>query len=231
MERNIYKIGKELFITSDEEIKAKEYILIIRDGLLMGKLGEVVLINSTIEGRTDYTRLDGTKGWFAAEVNYQKDWNYKKIILTTDQDLIKDGVESIDDTFLEWFVKNPSCEFVETVKVPYFDESGYSYLVGNPQEEPKQELLPEFTISKDIFDKISDLPKQETLEESAKKYTRGVDFGTSNDYNAFIAGANYQAEKIPSIIEDYLETAFISKEQGYMNPKEWFEQFSKLKNG
>ena len=35
----------------------------------------------------------------------------KKIILTTDQDL--DGVQSIDDEFLEWFVKNPSCEEIE----------------------------------------------------------------------------------------------------------------------
>ena len=37
----------------------------------------------------------------------------KKIILTTDQDLIKDGVQAIDDEFLEWFVKNPNCEEVE----------------------------------------------------------------------------------------------------------------------
>ena len=39
--------------------------------------------------------------------------NCKKIILTTDVDLIKDGVQAIDDEFLEWFVKNPSCEEVE----------------------------------------------------------------------------------------------------------------------
>jgi hypothetical protein len=37
----------------------------------------------------------------------------RKIILTTDQDLIKDGVQAIDDEFLQWFVKNPSCEEVE----------------------------------------------------------------------------------------------------------------------
>jgi hypothetical protein len=40
----------------------------------------------------------------------------RKIILTTDQDLIKDGVQAIDDEFLEWFVKNPSCEFVNVVE-------------------------------------------------------------------------------------------------------------------
>jgi len=43
-----------------------------------------------------------------------------KIILTTDQDLIKDGIQPIDDEFLEWFVNNPSCEFVEVVKIDTF---------------------------------------------------------------------------------------------------------------
>jgi hypothetical protein len=41
----------------------------------------------------------------------------KKIILTTDQDLIADGVQAIDDEFLEWFVKNPSCEEVEIEEI------------------------------------------------------------------------------------------------------------------
>ena len=41
----------------------------------------------------------------------RRDW--KKIILTTDQDLIKDGVWGIEDGFLKWFVKNPTCEYVE----------------------------------------------------------------------------------------------------------------------
>lgn len=39
----------------------------------------------------------------------------KKIILTTDLDLIKDGVQPIDDEFLEWFIKNPNCEEVEVL--------------------------------------------------------------------------------------------------------------------
>ena len=46
-------------------------------------------------------------------------WNFgdKKIILTTDQDLIKDGVQAINDEFLEWFVKNPSCDKVEVEQI------------------------------------------------------------------------------------------------------------------
>ena len=40
----------------------------------------------------------------------------KKIILTTDIDLI--GVQAIDDKFLQWFVKNPSCEEAMIALVP-----------------------------------------------------------------------------------------------------------------
>jgi len=49
----------------------------------------------------------------------------KKIILTTDIDLIKDGVQAIDDKFLEWFVKNPNCEKIE-IKTRYL----HSYKTG-----------------------------------------------------------------------------------------------------
>jgi len=85
----------------------------------------------------------------------------KKIILTTDQDLIKDGVQAIDDEFLEWFVKNPSCEFVNIEKyhgintsiaeVNYISGDGSlswqgrsdlrDYKIIIPKEEPKQETL------------------------------------------------------------------------------------------
>jgi len=64
----------------------------------------------------------------------------KKIILTTDQDLIKDGVQAIDDEFLEWFVKNPNCENV-VVKYQYWKEINdvgkYTYKIIIPKEEPK----------------------------------------------------------------------------------------------
>jgi hypothetical protein len=36
----------------------------------------------------------------------------KKVILTTDPTLIADNLQAIDDDFLEWFVKNPTCEEV-----------------------------------------------------------------------------------------------------------------------
>ncbi|MFM2393355.1 MAG: hypothetical protein RLZZ546_1337 [Bacteroidota bacterium] len=79
----------------------------------------------------------------------------KKIILTTDLDLITHGVQQIDIEFLEWFVKNPSCEFVWTdydlysplgrIMDPHTLEQNlcggkWKYIISIPQEEPKQSV-------------------------------------------------------------------------------------------
>ncbi len=76
----------------------------------------------------------------------------KLVIMTTDQELIKDGVQAIPDEFLEWFVKNPSCEKVETI-YGLFNPIGrqvdpmnlgqnhsqcvWKYKIIIPKEEPK----------------------------------------------------------------------------------------------
>jgi hypothetical protein len=54
-----------------------------------------------------------------------------KIILTTDQDLIKDGVQAIDDEFLEWFVNNTSCEEVEIKTIIEPKQAFYWYWIQN----------------------------------------------------------------------------------------------------
>jgi hypothetical protein len=87
--------------------------------------------------------------------------NCKKIILTTDEQLIKDGVQAIDDEFLEWFVKNPSCEEVEVIYEPknFLDtKQGWEYEIIIPKEEPKQEN--DYTA---LLKPVG--TKQETLEE------------------------------------------------------------------
>jgi hypothetical protein len=61
----------------------------------------------------------------------------KKIILTTDQDLIKDGIQAIDDEFLEWFAKNPSCEYVKIDKLVFYEHKNYKIII--PKKEAKQE--------------------------------------------------------------------------------------------
>ena len=117
-------INQHIYITNDEEIKAGDCV-IIEDVLL--------------------------KNIKAIEIEMYVD--AKKIILTTDQDLIKDGIQSIDDEFLEWFVKNPSCEEVKVDKVdieqpkPLYSNGNHkgeriwleSYKIIIPKEEREQD--------------------------------------------------------------------------------------------
>ncbi len=83
--------NQHIYITSDEEIKDEDYCVHTNQSSII----------KICEG----------------EGKLMKGHLYlKKIILTTDQDLIADGVQSIDDEFLEWFVKNPSCEYIKTIR-------------------------------------------------------------------------------------------------------------------
>ena len=142
----------------------------------------------------------------------------KKIILTTDQYLIRDGVQAIDDEFLEWFVNNPSCEWVE-VLFACRGLNGHTpigeYRIIIPKEEPKQDLEKEMFELEQELDILSHLrwhnskPKQETLEEFTENYINKF----YNDY-AFkdllkpllIEGANWQAERMYS--EEDMKQAF-----------------------
>jgi hypothetical protein len=110
----------------------------------------------------------------------------KKIILTTDSQLIADGVQPIDDEFLEWFVKNPSCEFVDT----FIDAMGcaiehcnanpcINYKIIFPQEELKQEYVKctcanslEYSNCGKKCERILDEqePKQETIQKFIEKH-------------------------------------------------------------
>jgi hypothetical protein len=69
----------------------------------------------------------------------------KKIILTTDQDLFNEGVQPIDDEFLEWFVKNPSCEEVKIENGWGLDidiETPYHKIIIPKEEQTTEEQLP-----------------------------------------------------------------------------------------
>jgi hypothetical protein len=160
-----------IYITSNEDIKDGDWLLVIDD--------------------------------FETYIHEHKGDNLpttycKKIILTTDQDLIKDGVQAIDDEFLVWFVKNPSCEEVEIETFEVEDYVGFAahtgyptfhneYKIIIPKEEFKQ--LPDVNWESDITNKVWDEdepkqikcycghtitcdcePLQETLEEDSDSY-------------------------------------------------------------
>jgi hypothetical protein len=117
---------KNIYITSDEEIKEGDWYYDTTVNVIF---------------KNDKIFLNG--------------FGYKKIILTTNQDLIADGVQAIDDEFLEWFVKDPSFEFVEVKRKKHFelDKSkrinplnGFYYsckIIIPKEEEPKQKTFEE----------------------------------------------------------------------------------------
>jgi hypothetical protein len=131
--------NQNIYITSDEEIKEGDWYLF--------------LLTNTIH---KFKKLDCSQNHIKGS---------KKIILTTDQDLIKDGVQAIDDEFLEFIVKNPSCEEVDFWK----------YMSGEYSTMTKEE------------------PKQETLEEASKRIYPEDEQWT--DRHIFSLGAKWQQEQ------------------------------------
>ncbi|MEY4573214.1 MAG: hypothetical protein RLZ10_2498 [Bacteroidota bacterium] len=183
-----------------------------------------IYITSDEEIKVDeyYLGEDNNIYCLVSSVNY----NGKKIILTTDQELIEEGIQAISDEFLKWFVKNPDCESVE-VK-PLLSNNGrvfYGYKIIIPQEEPKQETR--IFGTKDDKSFWSDKPKQETLEEAAANLADPNVCKTDN----WIAGAKWQAERMYS--EEELKNAIeisVAKALGVMSftiNEESFEQFKK----
>jgi hypothetical protein len=150
------------------------------------------------------------------------------IILTTDLTLITDGVQAIDDEFLEWFVKNPTCEFVEVNKnlivtqdKPLIQHQGSKPIVV-PHRIDYKIIIPQ------------EEPKQETLEEAAKKYK---DLKLPDDlYDGFIVGAKWQSERMYSeeevkdivdkTIEKFYKHRYADRTKAEMKEL-WFKNFKK----
>ena len=180
-----------IYITDDSEIKEGDWVL-----------------NTNTNTTAKYTG-HGSMDWWV------------KIILTTDQDLIKDGVQAIDDDFLEWFVNNPSCESVE-VKNYKFSEYPLNYKIIIPKEEPKQETLSYTEAAKKderIFN--STMMKQETLEEQPCNYcgkTLREQMKGCNEitcYRQFLSKQELLEEVIENLTTDQIAWRWLDIEENY----------------
>jgi hypothetical protein len=175
----------------------------------------------------------------------------KKIILTNNPDLIADGVQSIDNEFLEWFVKNPSCESIKVVHKfdeDWSEESGAFeisyYKIIIPKEEPnKTHYLDELpNMDKKVLAKMWESampklePKQETLEEVIKTYCKNkYGEGYYPDVEKSIEfGAKWQSERMYSeeevieLLRKYRYDLSSGKTPNIGDTtKCWFEKFKK----
>ena len=163
-----------IYITSNEEIKEGDWCLCSEE--LVHKVVEIKSNIGIIRFQDGVTEVLNA---------------CKKIILTTDPELIADGVQAIEDEFLNWFVKNPSCECVEIERMEdgkYIDrfadgtikEGIYeNYKIIIPQEEPKQETLNK------INNMGEEIKKQINLLE--EEQTRVKQFINENNFNCTTA--------------------------------------------
>jgi hypothetical protein len=160
--------GQHIYITSDEEIKDRNWVYnIVSKTKFKASKQLIGLINNPNVTLT----------------------TNKKIILTTDPDLIKDDVQAIDDEFLEWFVKNPSCEYVPIITTIVSNSLNYKTNIG--------------------FESWRKEPKQETLEEAAERVSKTLSVyvsGQDDVYQGFIEGAKWQAENMPMHVLDVENT-------------------------
>ena len=212
-----FKEYVNVYITSDEEIKEGD---VVKIPCGVGKVKKLnwkfgndnpsYIVEDIFIYKLRYGQKEGE-----LQINSFRYEDVKKIILTTDQDLIKDGVQEIDDEFLEWFVKNPSCESVEII--PLRKSSGWY--------DEKEIWHWDFLAYKIIIPK--DEPKQETLEEVAERLYPV----SPQKRKIWINGAKWQQERMYSeeevhdIIESYQNN--VENNPKHITYDKWFEQFKK----
>jgi hypothetical protein len=186
---------QNIYITSGEEIKEGNWVI------WFGKDNQPFL-KKVIDERDSEWLLSSTYDMWV-----EKD-KPKKIILTTDQDLIKDGVQAINDDFLEWIVKNPNCKFVKIesnkclVKRGGCDCSemdmgcqclGYLIII------PKEEISTKLHIGEVVDESYPEaFRKEETLANFAeKKYLERLDNYQKSDFkDGVLEGAKWQQERM-----------------------------------
>ena len=187
--KNMGDSYQHIYITSNSEIKQGDWALNIEENTIFKPSNDEIYDIKNSEAK--YYEF------------------IKKIIMTTDQDLIKDGVQAIADEFLEWFVKNQACENVYVHKEYKQINQDNPITVGSttlvfshyeiviPKEEPKDVLLGYKTsLVAQMLDskEISEEPIEETLEDAAEKFVNNTRL--QNRKVLFMEGAKWQQEQI-----------------------------------
>jgi len=178
--------NQNIYITSDEEIKEEDEGWCYTTGSHFTNSG---------------------KGRITKEVINQNGKNgliFKKIILTTDSDLIKDGVQSIDDEFLQWFVKNPICERVSFTIRSAWLENGLIidfYKITIPNESPNQTI--ELGIPKGKLNVLFGENQNDKKIEEAGRRKYGTSIYECEQVDAFVEGANWQKDQY-TLEEQYI---------------------------
>jgi len=195
---------QHIYITSDEEIKEGDWCLGM-DGIFQYK-GKVNLPDVELP---------------------------KKVILTTDPTLIADGVQSIDDEFLKWFIENPTCEFVEVTndyllwKKSDKEKLSDCVKIIIPQEEPKQETLKEAAerfIENDMRYSFKSMETKRTANLMLKCVEFGANYQSESMYSDFIQFGTWL---LSQDITSRGEGVYVDDKGNLLTVKDLLEQFKK----
>lgn len=187
-------VGANLYITSDEEIKD------VRPHKGKWQLEQGQILNKFPNYLTDLSEC-------------------KLVIMTTDPRLIKDGVQALDDEFLNWFIKNQKRE-IPIITTIVNNESRFTTNIG--------------------FESWRKEPKQETLEEAAERFFNNTKFRNYRTF--FCEGAKWQQERIydekwwSDLSDRFYESKLVHDYKDgkidYRSIRNWFiNQFKKNSNG
>jgi len=167
----LYYKTQHIYITNEEEIKDGDHYINFEEGF----------------GPKSYKYKD-----YGVESLNINNYNTKKIILTTDPLLIKDGVQTIEDNFIKWFVENPYTEYVEVKKEMYMPFDGIV---------PMEISLDKSLNTRAVY-KIITEPKQETLQEDHVSYKLAENLFTEiYGYPPKIIEGNQQHETIVAALQ------------------------------
>jgi hypothetical protein len=193
MESNIHLIPTDKPSRLFKNIKGKLGFNTEWTEIPFGRINQNIYITDNSEIRDWWVLNTQTNKVYFVKGFYGVQPHIKKIILTTDRDLIQDSIQPIDDEFLEWFVKNPSCERVE-IKYRYNFYAGQDlthYKIIIPQEKPKQ--LTDLEIAIKLEEIEREEPKQETLEEAVRIHLDKNKYSSPLTYAQI--GAKWQQEQ------------------------------------
>ena len=150
-----FKTGKNIYITSDESIKVGDYSYEMRN------------IIDKIDESYDLEVMNAIAS---------------KIILTTDVELIADGIQAIPEEFLEWFVKNQSCPNVNVEKqyitplgdvvATCYDNERLTYKIIIPKEDYSPQVVYLEKDMREMYDKSCGLIGLGQLQDQTENDNR-----------------------------------------------------------
>jgi hypothetical protein len=137
--RNDDFTNQHIYITNDEDINENDYI-ITKDGRLVQVS---YLLSKDLQGAS-------------------------KVVLTDNQDLIKDGVQEIPEYFLiHYIVGNNPIEYVEIKEhLESLDTMKINYEIIIPKEEPKKVLTEEDIFNQKDIDAVTDYINKEQQKQA-----------------------------------------------------------------